>query len=105
PTYIKYYVQFDGRCRHGSKFVSQIIGTCARTATIPSTDSRTTYRKHSPPSNSTQSAWEHRTWRWIDAYRDGLGVREAHSQVKQFGTRQYKSHRRIPETVARQLDA
>jgi hypothetical protein len=48
--------------------------------------------------------WEHRMFRWMEAYRSGLGAREAQLQVKQFSSRLYKSHRRVPETVARQLD-
>jgi len=53
---------------------------------------------------NTIRRWEHRMVRWIEAYRNGLGAKEAQSQVKQFSSRQYKSHRRVPETVARQLD-
>lgn len=48
--------------------------------------------------------WEHRAWRFIDAYAEGLGAREAQSQVKAFSSRTYKSHRRIPEHVARAMD-
>lgn len=39
--------------------------------------------------------WEHRMWRWIDAYKDGLNVTQAN-----FAVKQYKSHRRIPQRVA-----
>ncbi|OBZ73966.1 hypothetical protein A0H81_06580 [Grifola frondosa] len=49
--------------------------------------------------------WEHRMKRWMDAYRDRLSVKDAQLRVREFGTKRYKSHRRIPETLARQLDA
>lgn len=48
--------------------------------------------------------WEHRLFRWVDAYQMGLGSVEAQLQVKQFSSRKYTSHRRIPETVARLFD-
>jgi hypothetical protein len=48
--------------------------------------------------------WEHRMVRWMDAYRSGLGAKDAQTKVKQFSSRQYTSHRRVPETVARQFD-
>lgn len=49
--------------------------------------------------------WEHRTWRWIEAYTKGLNSKEAQEQVQAFSSRRYKSHRRISETLARTLDA
>ena len=48
--------------------------------------------------------WEHRVYRWIDAYRDGLGVKDAQQRVKEFSSRQYRSHRRVPEGLARAFD-
>ncbi|KAH9939048.1 uncharacterized protein BXZ73DRAFT_44162 [Epithele typhae] len=48
--------------------------------------------------------WEHRAWRFIDAYTEGLDAKDAQAKVKQFSSRQYKSHRRIPDTVAQALD-
>ena len=48
--------------------------------------------------------WEHRAWRFIEAYADGLGARDAQKRVKEFSSRSYKSHRRIPETLARAMD-
>jgi hypothetical protein len=48
--------------------------------------------------------WEHRLFRWVDAYRAGLGSVEAQSQVKKFSSKKYKSHRRIPENVATLFD-
>jgi len=39
------------------------------------------------------------------ADRSGLGITEAQMQVKMFSSHKYKSHRRVPETVARALDA
>lgn len=49
--------------------------------------------------------WEHRTVRWQEAYQMGLSAKDAQLRVKEFSSRKYKSHRRIPETVARMLDA
>lgn len=49
--------------------------------------------------------WELRAWRFIEAYGDGLEAREAQKRVKEYSTRQYKSHRRIPDQVAEGLDA
>jgi hypothetical protein len=54
---------------------------------------------------STIRKWEHCMIRWMEAYRSGLGAKAAQFQVREFGTKQYKSHRRVPETVARQFDA
>ncbi|KAL1743271.1 hypothetical protein HDZ31DRAFT_41265, partial [Schizophyllum fasciatum] len=48
--------------------------------------------------------WEHRAWRFIDAYGDGLDARDAQKRVKEFSSRCYKSHRRIGETLGRTLD-
>jgi hypothetical protein len=45
--------------------------------------------------------WEHRMKCWMEAYGSGLGAKDAQCQVKAFSSRIYKSHRRIPETVAR----
>jgi len=42
--------------------------------------------------------------RWIEAYRSGLPTKEAQLQVQQFSSTKYKSHRHIPETVARLFD-
>lgn len=49
--------------------------------------------------------WEHRAWRFIEAYAGGLGAKDAQFQVKKFSSRIYTSHRRIPERVAAALDA
>ncbi|THU99613.1 hypothetical protein K435DRAFT_938387 [Dendrothele bispora CBS 962.96] len=49
--------------------------------------------------------WELRTRRWISAYRDGLGAKDAQLRVRQFSSRKYKSHRRVPETLASQFDS
>jgi len=48
--------------------------------------------------------WEHRTWRWLEAYGDGLAAREAQLHVQKFSSRKYKSHRRVPEGLVVQLD-
>jgi hypothetical protein len=48
--------------------------------------------------------WEHRMFRWIKAYRSGLGTHEAQAQVWKFSSTKYKSHRRIPEGVVSAFD-
>jgi hypothetical protein len=48
--------------------------------------------------------WEHRMVRWMDAYRSGLGAKDAQFRVKQFSSKCYTSHRRIPDTVAQLFD-
>ena len=48
--------------------------------------------------------WEHRMYRWMDAYRAGMGTTDAQKQVKAFSSTKYKSHRRVPEAVARTFD-
>ncbi|KAF5340097.1 hypothetical protein D9758_013166 [Tetrapyrgos nigripes] len=54
---------------------------------------------------STIRKWEHRMIRWMEAYRSGLGIKEAQIRVRAFSSKRYKSHRRVPETLARQFDA
>ena len=49
--------------------------------------------------------FEHRAWRFINAYEEGLDAREAQKKVKQFSSRTYKSHRRIPESLAQAMDS
>ena len=53
---------------------------------------------------STIRKWEHRMIRWMDAYRACLTAKDAQFQVKAFSSRQYKSHRRVPERLARYFD-
>jgi hypothetical protein len=53
---------------------------------------------------STIRLWEHRMHRWMEAYRTGLETKDAQFQVKQFSSTKYKSHRRVPETVACTFD-
>ena len=36
--------------------------------------------------------WEHRMWRWLEAYDNGLAAREAQLLVQKFSSRKYKSH-------------
>jgi hypothetical protein len=48
--------------------------------------------------------WEHRMKRWMEGYQSGLGAKEAQIQVKNFSSRCYASHRRIPKLVATQFD-
>jgi hypothetical protein len=37
--------------------------------------------------------WEHQMIRWMDAYREGKGTKEAQNEVKKFGTCKQTSHR------------
>ncbi|KAF8168736.1 hypothetical protein BJ912DRAFT_913240 [Pholiota molesta] len=53
---------------------------------------------------STIRKWEHRMIRWMEAYRSGLDAKDAQFEVQKFSSRRYKSHRRVPETLARQFD-
>ncbi|KAJ7848788.1 hypothetical protein B0H13DRAFT_1645401 [Mycena leptocephala] len=48
--------------------------------------------------------WEHRMVRWMDVYRAGLETQDAQLQGQKFSSAKYKSHRRIPEQVARVFD-
>ena len=38
--------------------------------------------------------------RWIDAYGEGLGTKDAQVKVKKFSSTKYKAHRRIPESLS-----
>ncbi|KIM63514.1 hypothetical protein SCLCIDRAFT_117061 [Scleroderma citrinum Foug A] len=49
--------------------------------------------------------WEHWMFRWMEAYRSGLDTRNAQLQVKQFSSRHYKSHRKVPEGLASTFDS
>ncbi|KAI0050733.1 hypothetical protein FA95DRAFT_1486740 [Auriscalpium vulgare] len=53
---------------------------------------------------TTIRLWEHRMQRWMSAYGEGLGAKEAQAKVKKFSSKHYKSHRRVPETLAHLLD-
>ena len=53
----------------------------------------------------TVRKWEHRMWRWLEAYSDGLAAREAQLHVQKFSSRKYKSHRRVPEHMSEWLDS
>ena len=54
---------------------------------------------------TTIRLWEHRMVRWMAAYSSGLSARNAQKQVKDFSSRKYTSHRRVPETLACQFDS
>jgi hypothetical protein len=41
---------------------------------------------------------------WMDAYRDGKSAKDAQCEVKKYGSCQYKSHQKVPESVARRFD-
>jgi len=49
----------------------------------------------------TMEHWMHR---WMDAYHEGLGTRDANAKVKAFSSTKYRSHRQIPETLASSFD-
>jgi len=53
---------------------------------------------------STIRKWEHHMHHWMDTYGEGLGTKEAQVKVKKFSSTKYKSHRRIPDSVAAILD-
>ena len=44
--------------------------------------------------------WEHQMKRWMEAYRTGLGARDAQFQVQAFSSRRYKLHRHITESAS-----
>jgi hypothetical protein len=48
--------------------------------------------------------WQHRMYRWMAAYRDGMATQDAQLQVRTFSSKRYKSHRRVPETLGRMFD-
>ena len=48
--------------------------------------------------------WEHRMIPWMNAYHGGLSTAEAQIQVRAFSSKPYRSHRWVPETVARIFD-
>jgi hypothetical protein len=54
---------------------------------------------------TTIRKWEHRMKRWMAAYREGLPTQAAQLKVKAFSSAKYRSHRRVPETVAQAFDA
>ncbi|KAF8226135.1 hypothetical protein L208DRAFT_1502324 [Tricholoma matsutake] len=54
---------------------------------------------------STIWKWDHRMIRWMEAYWSGLGAKAAQFQVREFNSKQYKSHRHVPEMIAHQFDA
>ncbi|KAF8240257.1 hypothetical protein L208DRAFT_1233617 [Tricholoma matsutake] len=41
----------------------------------------------------------HRLLCEMEAYRDGLGAKDAQIQVKKFSSKHYMSHKRVPEHV------
>lgn len=53
---------------------------------------------------ATIRKWEHCMKRWMEAYRDGLGAKEAQIHVKKFSSKHYTSHRRVPNRVAAAFD-
>ena len=48
--------------------------------------------------------WEHQMKRWMEAYQGGLGAKQAQIQVRNFSSRCYTSHRRVPERIAALFD-
>lgn len=52
----------------------------------------------------TIQKWEHRMYRWVAAYQEGLGAKDAQVKVQAYSSRRYKSHRQVPEGLASQFD-
>jgi hypothetical protein len=48
--------------------------------------------------------WEHCMFWWMEAYQSGLGTSVAQPHIKEFSSAKYRSHRRVPEGVARAFD-
>ncbi|KAJ7791512.1 hypothetical protein B0H14DRAFT_2272393, partial [Mycena olivaceomarginata] len=48
--------------------------------------------------------WEHHMYRWMDAYRAGMGTQDAQLHVHKFGSRRYESHRRVFDRDAQAFD-
>jgi len=44
--------------------------------------------------------WEHRMVRWMAAYSSGLSAKDSQKRVKEFTSRKYTSHRRVPKILA-----
>jgi hypothetical protein len=40
----------------------------------------------------------------VDAYCTGMSAKDAQLQFRAYGSKQYKSHQRVPERIARQFD-
>ncbi|KAF9498393.1 hypothetical protein BDN71DRAFT_1481136 [Pleurotus eryngii] len=53
---------------------------------------------------STICKWEHWMQRWMHAYREGLGAKEAQFKVCKFSSTKYTSHHHIPNQVAAVFD-
>jgi len=53
---------------------------------------------------STIRLWEHCMHQWMNAYRARLDTKAAQIQVREFSSKRYKSHRRVPKAVAQSLD-
>ena len=45
-----------------------------------------------------------RMYHWMDAYRNGLSACDAQFKVKQFSSKKYSSHQRVPESLTREFD-
>jgi hypothetical protein len=53
---------------------------------------------------ATIRRWERRMYRWMDAYRAGMATQDGQLHVRKFASKQYKSHRRVPQGVAQHYD-
>jgi len=54
---------------------------------------------------STIQKWEHHMICWMEAYRSGLGAKDAQMKVKEFSLKHHTSYRRIPEALVHQFDS
>ena len=52
----------------------------------------------------TIQKWEHQVIQWMDAYRDGMGTKEAQIQVKKFSSHKQSSHCWVYEIVVHMFD-
>src|ERR1700685_1742940 len=69
----------------------QLKNICRNTVITPSTHSRPTFQKPLTQLNSKP-------------YRSGKSAKNAQFEVKKYGSRKYKSHRKVSESVAQTFD-
>jgi len=77
---------------------------CETTVISPSTPSKRTCQKRWSLYSSAPFESGNIECTGMDAYRSGLGTTDAQKQVRKFSSTKYKSHRCIPERVARAMD-
>ncbi len=87
------------------------LGDSSPTRDLPEYDSDYSVRvesdqfgQHSVPLE-TICQWQHCMDWWMTAYRGGLLTHNAQIYVRNYSSKKYKSHRCVPETVARHFNA